>query len=334
MGEMELENKEQKKEREKNRRVIGQRVQQLRLGLELEKQSLGQFAQNIGLSESLLSRVESGKASLPLDVVELIAKTLGCRVDAIITGEAYPGEKNPLRSGIEFLQQAEGLGVDGIYQDRTSALGYLLPFAEKMRAGEINITGSSLRGLEQRSEHRFVSYLEKLGNNPQFKMKVIMTHPALGPKREHQENRPKGSIVREIFTGINWCIEVLNIPPENIRLSIVSPSSFSIFLIDGPEGRGIINPYPTMRQAFLSYTLAVRKVSAEKGAGEAVSIFETYLSANFREPWVDPNVTVALKEGLEDCKSCIAKGNEGSEELKPHQEMLELTLKKCTERKS
>jgi len=317
------------KQRVENRLPIGQRLQRFRLSLTGDERQLGKFASKIKLSESLLSRIESGKASLPLDAVERIADKFGCRPETITHGDAYPErDKNPLQSGIELLQQAKSLGVDGIYQDRTSALSYLLEFARKMRSGDINITGSSLRGLEQRSDHKFVDYLKELGSNPHFKMKVIMTHPKYGPAREHQENRPKGSIVREILTGISWCIEVLNIVPDNIKLSKASPSSFSLFLIDGPEGKGIINPYPTMRQAFLSFTLAVRKVSAEEGSGEAVSIFETYLQSNFYDPWVDPGVTIGLIEGLNECHE-IANDKKGPEELTSHQEMFKLTLEKC-----
>lgn len=137
-----------------------------------------------------------------------------------------------------------------------------------------------------------------LGRNSNFEVRVIMTHPKLGPKREYQERRPPGSIIREILTGINWCLDVWQTAPTNMRLRITSPSSFSIFLIDGPEGPGIIYPYPTMHQAFLSYTLAVRNVQAEESAGEAVLIFQTYLAANFNEPWQDEHVTTGLDEGL------------------------------------
>lgn len=321
------------REKEKSRLVIGQRLQHFRHSLPNEIRQLSEFASKIGLSESLLSRIESGKASLPLDAVERIADKFGCRPEALIAGDAYPNkEKDPLQSGIDFLRQAQYLGVDGLFPDRTLALGYLLQFAQEMRSGEIKITGSSLRGLEQKSEHGFVRRLIEFGNNPLIEMKVIMTHPMHGPEREHQENRPEGSIVREILTGIIWCIEVLKIEPENIKLSKASPSSFSIFLLDGPEGRGLINPYPTMRQAFLSFTITVHRGANGKGPGEAVSIFETYLQANFRDPWDDQNVTVDLIKGLEECKEILSedKGKTDTKELRPHKELLELTLKKCS----
>jgi transcriptional regulator with XRE-family HTH domain len=324
------ENKDPRKLRDEYRRAISRRVQQLRLGLPEKERQLGTFADKVGLSESLLSRIESGKVSLPLDAVELIADVAGCQPEVITTGRIYvEGQKLPLQPAVEFLQQAQDLGVDGLFRDRAAALGYLVPFVNKMRGGKIFITSSSLRGLEQRSEHRFIRRLVELGGNPRLEMKVIMTHPKLGSKREHQEHRPEGSIVREILIGINWCLEVLHIEPANIRLSIASPSSFSIFLIDESEGQGIINPYPTMRQAFLSYTLAVCKVPADRGGGEAVSIFETYLGANFLEPWNDPNVTTELKSGLEECLDCIKNESEEGKDLKTHRDMLNLTLEKC-----
>ena len=320
-------------QRDEQRRAIGLRVQRLRLSLPPEESQLSTFAASVDLSDSLLSRIESGKASLPFDAVERIANVTGQHPEAITTGNPYPDiGDHPFREAGKFIKQAELLGVDGLFADRAAALGHLLPFAKKMRKGRVNITASSLRGLEQKSEHRFVRRLMEFGRNPNFEVQVIMTHPKLGSRREYQEHRPTGSIVREILTGINWCLDVWNIAPSDIRLSIASPSSFSIFLIDGPEGRGIINPYPTMRQAFLSYTLAVRNVPAEGSAGEAVSIFQTYLAANFREPWQDENVTVGLEEGLEECWQCIQKKGEGSEELESHRDTFDITLRNCREK--
>ncbi|GAI17920.1 unnamed protein product, partial [marine sediment metagenome] len=223
------------------RRIIGQRVRDLRLRLPGDASQLKEFANRVKLSESHLSRIESGTASLPLDAVERIANIIGCRPEAIITGNQYQDNgTHPFQDALVFLQQAQLLGIDGLFPERTSALGHLLPFAEKMHGGKVFITGSSLRGLEQRPEHGFVRRLTDFGRNPTFEVKVIMTHPKLGSKREYQERRPPGSIIREIFTGINWCLDVLQIHPTDIRLSIASPSSFSIFLIDGAEARGII----------------------------------------------------------------------------------------------
>jgi len=324
---------ENQNRRDELRRTIGLRVQDLRRSLPSDQSQLSKFADAIHLSDSLLSRIESGKASLPLDVVEQLADVTGCRPEAITTGNAYPGlGEHPFHEALKFIQQAKQLGVDGLFGDRSAALGHLLPFAERMRKGKVYITGSSLRGLEQQSEHRFVRRLMDLGQNPHFEVRAIMTDPKLGSKREYQERRPTGSIVREILTGINWCLDVWQISPDDIRLSIASPSSFCIFLIEGPEGRGIINPYPTMRQAFLSYTLAVRKVAAEAGAGEALSIFQIYLAANFVEPWQDSHVTVGVEEGLQECLQCIEKKAEGSVELESHRDQLELTLRNCREK--
>lgn len=309
-----------------DRQAIGRRILQHRNQL---GKSLTDIADKVDLTESLLSRIESGKVGLPLDRLEMLSAIFGCHPEEIRIGRISDDQILPLQPALEFLQQAQNLGVDGLFQDRASALEHLVPFLKKMRMGQILINGSSLRGLEQKSELEFIQSLVKLGGNPRITMKVIMTHPKIGPNREKQEGRPEGSIVNEILTGINWCVETLQIEPKNIKLSTASPSSFSIFLLAGTEGRGIINPYPTMRQAFLSYTLVVRKVPSNKGAGEAVSIFDTYLRANFNDPWDGRYITKELIEELRDCLECIKKNPKEYKDLAIYRDRIELTLKKC-----
>ncbi len=320
--------------RASQRRAIGQRLREQR-SQRAPNIPLKTFSEQVGLSDSLVSRIESGTASLPLDAVPRIAEVLGCRQEAILSNEPHPEAGTlPFHKAVEFLQKAQLLGIDGLYPDRPSGLSHLVPFAEEMCGGKVFITASSLRGLEQRPEHRFVRRLMAFGHSPTFEVSVIMTHPRLGSEREHQERRPPGSIVREILTGITWCIESLRIPPSHIRLTTASPSSFSIFLIDGPEGRAIINPYPTMRQAFLSFTLAVRSVPVDGRAGEVISVYQTYLEANFREPWQDQQVTVGLIKGLQECQDLIDNRDEECEELRIHGEMLKRVLAKCRERET
>jgi len=315
------------------RRIFGLRIQNKRRSLPPDKSLLSYFAKSLGMNESLLSRIESGNASFPLEKIELLAEVAGCREEEILYGNAYPDfGKHPFNETLKFLQQAAILGVDGLFTDRAASLGHLLAFAERMRKGKLYITASSARGIEQRTDHLLVQRLMEMGPNDHFEVRVIMTHPKLGSKREYLERRPTGSIIREILTGINWFLDVWQIKPIDIRLSKANPSSFCIFLVEGPEGRGIINPYPTMRQAFLSYTLAVHKVAAGGGAGEAVSIFQNYLTANFEEPWQDSHVTEGLVDGLEKCIQIIEKKEPGSEELGLHREQLERTYQNCLEK--
>jgi len=312
------------------REKIGARVRQVRLALPSEEAQLLTFAKNVGVSNSLLSRVESGKASLGVEVVDRIAEVAGCRPEAITTDDPYPErDLSPFSDAATFLGQARLLGVDGLFPDRASALSHLVPFAEKMRSGAIHITSSSLRGLEQRSEHEFVRKLIEFGRNARrYDVRIIVTDPRLGSAREHQERRPEGSIVREIFTGINWCLNDMGIHHSRIRLSRVSPSLFSIFLLDGAEGRGLINPYPTMRQAFSSYAFTVRRV-ADQPVGP--QIHESYYQANFSEPWQDKRITVALHKGLVECDACIEKekGGSGYEQLAPYRIMLQRAMETC-----
>ena len=327
-------NEDKRKLRGELKRQIGMRVKQARLNLPPKESSLGVFAKKILLSESQLSKIESGNASLPLELLEVIATATGCRREQILTGEGYPQRtKRSLDPALLFLQQAKLVGVEGLHAERAPALTELVEFASNMRAGRISITGSSLRGLEQRSEHDFVKLLQRFANDrPKVELRVIMTHPKHGSVREHLEHRPKGSITREIFAGISWCLEVLHIDVANIRLHNASPCCFSIFLEDGPEGCGLINPYPAMRQSFMSFALVVRRVAETGVGGGAMSVFQTYRQANFEDPWQDQRVTTSLPDGMTECADCIKNKTEGYEELHPHEASLQAIIEHCRAR--
>lgn len=68
-------------------RAVGKRLRELR-GFEMTQ---AQFAEELGISQSQLSKYERGAAVLPGDVLFFVKKRFGVSIDWLLTGE---GDKN------------------------------------------------------------------------------------------------------------------------------------------------------------------------------------------------------------------------------------------------
>lgn len=325
---------EQKLHRKELQRKIGLFIRKARSQLPSEEGTLAKLAEKLGLTESQLSRIESGALSLPLELLDEVAQAIGQhREQVFMGGEAQVSRpEHPFAPTMHFLDQARLLGVDGLYAERAAALTHLVAFAKRMNSGKIRITGSSLRGLEQKSDHEFITQLRRFTagrNRDRFDCRFILTDPRLGGKREDQERRPKGSITREILTGIGWCLNQLQVHHRHIKLNQTSPSCFGIFLIEGGEGRGCANFYPTMRQAFTSFAITFRSLNEDQKGGEANSVFQTYVQANFEEPWQEEGVTIDLLEGLNQCLRAFEAGGKTGEPSMPDIPMVKALIQDC-----
>jgi len=215
-------------------------------------------------------------------------------------------------STIDFLQQAQRLGIRSFHPIRDTALFDLIPFVQGMFSGEICITGSSLKGLQEDVNHEFVNQIDRVRDRrDQVGLKVLMTHPKFGYHRESLEGRTRGSIVSEIFQGLKWAMTRLQVRPADIKMVKASPTCFSIFVQDGHRGVGLVNPYPTMKQAFTSLSLIVESVQRADAPGRAQSIYHNYFNSNFSSPWNDTSgkITVTLADALKEC------GQEKDDEL-------------------
>ncbi|MBU6409889.1 MAG: hypothetical protein KGR98_05820, partial [Verrucomicrobia bacterium] len=139
-------------------------------------------------------------------------------------------------------------------------------------------------------------------------IRVMFTHPQTdGFRREVLEGRVGGSIVTEIFQGIVWAMDYLNIPPENIRLLKASPSIFTVFAWNTRTGVALLNPYPLMAQAFLSFSLIIRSSDRLPGQAHLTALYETLYRANFNDAFYDQTgkITVDLQAGIDEC--CAAE---------------------------
>lgn len=291
----------------KTRREIGERIRKAREELNDEKRTLKWFCEAVGgnLSESLLSQMESGSRPISSDLLLRIANVTGVSPHELLSGRGEKPVQIDFQPTVQFLEQAQRLGVKALGMDRDAALFDLLPFLNGMYTGEVNITGSSLKGLQQDSNHEFIKKLiEVARDRPKIAVRTLMTHPKYGYTREFLENRISGSIVSEIFQGIRWGVGILEIPPENIKFVKASPTCFSIFLWNGREGVGFVNPYPLMKQAFTCFSLTVRSVDRpDAQGGRAQSIYQSLSNANFHTPWEDTsgNITVPLSVAIDEC---------------------------------
>ena len=101
---------------------IGERIRQFRKGKRL---TIRQFSKMTNISESQLSRIETGKTSAPLSTLDVIARALGTKL-GFLFDEAKPEEnpkivitkkdqRIPARKGLmEFGYNYEALAVNKV----------------------------------------------------------------------------------------------------------------------------------------------------------------------------------------------------------------------------
>jgi transcriptional regulator with XRE-family HTH domain len=262
------------------------------------------------ITEPKLSKIETGTDSLPAELIPHLAEITGKNPEELL-GVESPSDTTiqNFEHTISFLSQAGELGIIGLEATRGTGLLRIVNFLRKMHVGEVAITASSLRGLQQDRSNEFVRALRFLSNQRrQVKIRILFTHPLNGYDREILEGRVAGSIVTEIFQGIAWAMQFLNVRTEDIRLLKASPSVFSVFAWNESQGMGLINPYPTMAQGFVSFAVLLKSIDAH-GARmhHGISLFGSLYRANFRDVWQDAEPTgtkkicVDLDTGFQQC---------------------------------
>lgn len=281
-----------------------QRVQiaeRIRAARSRSNQGLKVLAEKIGVSDSLFSMYEAARRPLPAEHLPRLCRELDVDPEHLLgmtDREARP--THPFEDARRFLDQVLGLGVEAIYPDRGRALFHLCPMLERVRKGQMLVTGSSLKGLHQDNDHEFLKILIQQTRRGAISMRVVMTHPLYGSSREELERRSAGSIVDEVFAGTRFLTQVLKVPTGAIKFMRAPPTCFSIFLEDGHQGLALINPYPLMRQAFSSVSTIVRQLN-EPGGGRTHSVYSAYRIANFVDVWEHQTV-VDWQTMIDQCK--------------------------------
>ncbi len=255
----------------------------------------------------MLSQIESGIRNVTFEQLSAIARVTHKDLFELVGVEqgGVPVGGHFLQAG-DFLTRADDMGIVGFETNRDAALNHLIPFISSMYAGEICITGSSLRGLQQ-ANFEFVEYLVRAHLQQKIPVKIMFTHPEKGSERENLEGRVQGSILAEIWQGVRWALLTIGVDEQNIRFAKASPTIFSVFAWNGRKGMGLINPYPIQQQGYMTFCVILRSVDnrAERRPGHAqpTPIFEKLMGANFRQPWEDKTeiISVSLQRGIDEC---------------------------------
>jgi transcriptional regulator with XRE-family HTH domain len=284
---------------------IGERMREARETLPKPDRNLAEFSKKLEISKAYLSQMESGKKPIPIHLLIRVANETGKSLDFLLSGQSQTGLESivSFNSAIEFLQKASALGVFGMESTRESALYRCLPFLRSIRNGEVDITASTLRGLTVDPNNAFVAELKKKSES--LNIRILFTHLQCAGLREQLEGRAVGGIVDEVVVGIKWAHSTWNVPLANMKFVKSAPNTFTIFVSDGKNAVGLINPYPLRQQAYMSFTLLLQKalVPSDHRPPTASSIYEGLHNSNFVGPWDDGKITVDLRAGATESQS-------------------------------
>jgi hypothetical protein len=180
-----------------------------------------------------------------------------------------------------LLRQIRDIGLEGIYPTRGDALtNFVMPLEqeiEKGPTGRLWIVGSSMKGFSVQVIGQFdgVTMIRR-ALNAGCDVRLIFTHPTQADTRAEQEKRQFGAIYEEIFLNLANLKEA-GLKRENVRFCKGAPTVFSICTTN----RMLLNPYPYGNEAFLNFSMIVRKTFSPDG------IFDRYFEKHFEKSWTN-----------------------------------------------
>lgn len=264
--------------------------------------SAREFALRLRISPSQLSMYESGARPIPAAILVRAAEVARVDLNSLMQRTASVDREHPFLHAVQFLQHARDLGIEDVFQTRSAGLLAMTPFLRDTTHGKLFITASSLRGVREDVGNPFVRALAEMQQRgePAFDIQAILTYPKIGDHRAKVEGRVEGSISAEIVQGVKWLLRDLRVPASNIKFLKASPSMFSLFIMRGDDGLGLLNSYPAMAQAFTAFSLIVRP-----NPTSGHDVFSRVLTNNFHFPWnsADSDITVDLVQTIQDCKA-------------------------------
>jgi hypothetical protein len=198
-------------------------------------------------------------------------------------------------------------GIEKLFSDRKQAVDELLTHIS-LENDHIVIIGSSLKGLFDVTERdkwkKQFSDLIRLKVKEDVRVEFLLTHPALAFLREDAEGRKPGAIKKEILTtlsyltGCDFGVEKpkysIDIPLENIRLYLGTPTIFSIICTE----RMLINPYAYQATAYENFCFEISK-KGEQG------LYSKILKSHYKEPWDNKETTIQLENATKELKNQI-----------------------------
>jgi hypothetical protein len=186
-----------------------------------------------------------------------------------------------MRSCLDLLERADGLGLEMVYLNRQEALHVFIPYLEKYvgrQDSKLHIVASSLKGALE-MDPKLRSILQQAlpsRTSPKKELHVLLTHPWYSSFRENQEDRSTGDIADEIFQSIRLARQ-LGVTEEQVKLYKGTPTCFLI----ATDDLMLLNPYPYEKEAYDSFCLTVRRVDRPD------SIYHQYITHHFLEPWTN-----------------------------------------------
>ncbi|MGH3939156.1 MAG: helix-turn-helix domain-containing protein [Pseudonocardiaceae bacterium] len=197
------------------------------------------------------------------------------------TKVAVPALESPLPAdnADPLLRQMRQTGLEGVYRTRGDALtSFVGPLEQEIQSGaggRLWIVCSSMKGFSVQVIGRFdgVTMIRR-ALNAGCNVRLLFTHPTQADTRAEQEKRQFGAIYEEIFLNLANLKEA-GLKRENVRFCKNAPTVFGICTSD----RMLLNPYPYGSEAYLNFSLIVKRTSSADG------IFESYLDKHFEKSW-------------------------------------------------
>jgi transcriptional regulator with XRE-family HTH domain len=272
---------------------IAGRFRTIREKLPAELAKAGDLARELKKSAAYISRLETGAKSVPAEVLVWMAKRAKVAPWELFFGEARRPAP-PFQEAAAFLQRANEMGIVNLEPDRERALSKIVPFIDALDSGTVDITGSTLRGLRQKSPDPFVIAVRRKREPVRLAVRILFTHLEQAFLREELEGRNPGAIVQEVVEGIRWARDTWHLDWQDIKLVKAPPALFSVFVGDREQARGVgvANIYPLMTQAYVSPAMVLQNT------GNPSEIYQALHRTNFADPWEKASVTV--KGAIED----------------------------------
>jgi hypothetical protein len=203
---------------------------------------------------------------------------------------------------IALLKSVRHAGVTGIFKRRETAIqAFARALDEESR--EIMVIGSSLKGLLQKDEYREIAEKLKFKSEKGLtRIRFLLTHPIVADFRASQEKRRPTEIGEEIILSLET-LQRWNIPPQNVRLYLGTPTCFAI----KTSRQMLINPYPYISVSYDSPCLTL-EYSPEGGAERPSYFFDEFNSRHFGA-W-DTDLAVPIEDYGKTISHCKAKLSE------------------------
>jgi hypothetical protein len=176
----------------------------------------------------------------------------------------------------------EEFGLEGVHRNRLDAIEHEFYRIMENERKQIDIVGSTIFGLKGHSwvtPERVVHVLRTKKADPNFVLRILLTHHEYLSFRQEQERKEKRPDRWVISKEAIDAVDILRKADmlDCVRFYRGAPTCFTI-VCHGQE-RMLLNPYPYEREAFNSWCLVIRNVPA--------GIYNEFLISHVDKPWVN-----------------------------------------------